>query len=285
MAILSTEAQVAAQLRAMRAERFELLLLVLGDEREGSMLTLTSEGILSRLSWLKARNANGVNVNIRPTSSHLILLDDLRGSEIDRMRKEGFVPSVVVETSPNNFQAWLDCGVDLNEVEATIAPQLLALRFQSDVAAAGRRHAGRLAGFTNRKASRRLPNGLYPFVRLHHARASVFPKAKALREETKGEIERRIIELAAPAPPVPLWRTPAKQKSIVDFHGDPRYGGDLSRADYAFAIYGHSHGMSEVEMIEAILTRDMRKKGNAVAQRKYAAYTVRRARKRAAPPK
>jgi hypothetical protein len=284
MAVLTTEAQVNAQLRAMRAESFELLLLVLDEGREGSMLTLTADRILARLSWLKARNANGVNVNIRPKSSHLVLLDDLATRQIEKMRENGFQPSVVVETSPDNFQAWLDCGEDLSDEEATAMAQLLARRFQSDVRAAGRRHAGRLAGFTNRKPNRRLPNGLYPFVRLHHATAGVFRHAAALRDEARQQIEAKAKQPAAPVPAVPFWTSRSKLKSIVDFHNDVRYGGDLSRADYAFAIYAHSHGLSDSEIVDAILARDMRKKGNAAAQKRYALYTVRRARRNAVPP-
>ena len=70
---------------------------------------------------------------------------------------------------------------------------------------------------------------------------------------------------------------------IARFHADPRYGGDLSRADFAYAIYAAAHGVSTADIEEAIFSRDMSKKGNQGAQRRYARYTVHRAGKRAQP--
>ena len=46
------------------------------------------------------------------------------------------------------------------------AAKELAKRFGGDLSSADWRHFGRLAGFTNRKHERVLPNGLGPFVRL-----------------------------------------------------------------------------------------------------------------------
>jgi hypothetical protein len=40
----------------------------------------------------------------------LSLIDDLTAEGIERMKAEGFEPAVVVETSLNNFQAWLNHG-------------------------------------------------------------------------------------------------------------------------------------------------------------------------------
>src|SRR5216683_8011569 len=49
--------------------------------------------------------------HIRPAGTHsLSLIDDLTADAIERMRADGFEPAVVVETSPNNFQAWLNHG-------------------------------------------------------------------------------------------------------------------------------------------------------------------------------
>jgi hypothetical protein len=265
-----TEGQVRAQLRAMRSERFELLLLHFGDKTQGSIITCTPDEIVQRLSWLKAQNVKGQNINIRPTGTHLSLLDDLTLEQVSTMEKTGYQPSVIVETSPNNYQAWLDHGRDLSDDEATAYARILAEQLGSDVGAAGRRHAGRLAGFTNRKPSRRLNNGLFPFVRLHFAKVRTFEASSTLTLPTPPK----------PIPPSqPRFTSPKRLKTIQQFHDDARYQGDYSRSDFAFAIYAHSHNMDEQQIIESILARDMSKKGNAVAQRKYAQYTSRRARK------
>ena len=38
------------------------------------------------------------------------LVDDLTVAAVQKMKNEGFTPALVVETSPGNFQAWLDHG-------------------------------------------------------------------------------------------------------------------------------------------------------------------------------
>ena len=65
--------------------------------------------------------------------------------------------SAVVETSPDNFQAWLNHGQVLDAVTSTLAAKALAKRFRGDPSSADWRHFGWLAGFTNPKRERRLP--------------------------------------------------------------------------------------------------------------------------------
>jgi hypothetical protein len=265
-----TELQVRRQLEAMRTQHFELLLLEFHEDgRRGANLPLTFDQIMRRVPWLRAQNVKGQNINIRPMGNHLSLLDDLTREQVERLEGTGYEPCVVVETSPENYQAWLDHGRELNEEEATVFSRILAETAECDVRAAGRRHAGRLAGFTNRKEKHRQPNGLYPFVRLHLAKQRVFTKASGLELP------------AAPAAPILPIPSSREEKTIEEFHNDPRYGGDYSRSDFAYALYAHSHGIDEATIIASILQRDLRKKGNEVSQRRYAKYTSDRARKKA----
>ena len=60
-------------------------------------------------------------------------------------RSEGFAPTVVLETSPGNFQTWLDHGQVLPRDLSTLAARELALRFDGDSSSADWRHYGRLA--------------------------------------------------------------------------------------------------------------------------------------------
>jgi hypothetical protein len=256
----------------MRADSFELLLLEFTDDDiKASMMTnISVERVIGLIPLLRARNAAGININIRPTGTHLSLLDDLSSDDLTRLLATGYEPCVVVETSPKNFQAWLDHGRDLSEDEATDFARQLAVVANGDLGAAGRRHAGRLAGFTNRKQKYRNEDGQFPFVRLTYANSRTFTKASSMQ----------IQELPPPKPPtrIPLStpRTTAL-RTIEQFHADPRYQGDLSRADFAYAIYAHSHNISEQTIIDNILQRDMRKKGDQRAQRRYAKYTSARA--------
>lgn len=50
----------------------------------------------------------------------LSLLDDLTAEAIERMKAEGFEPAFVVETSPNDFQVWLNHGEILSVAMSTV---------------------------------------------------------------------------------------------------------------------------------------------------------------------
>jgi hypothetical protein len=88
------------------------------------------------------------------------------------MKADGFEPAVVVETSPNNFQAWLNHGLVLDATMSTRAAKHLAERFGGDPSSADWRHFGRLAGFTNPKPERKLSSGMRPFARLRSAKGA-----------------------------------------------------------------------------------------------------------------
>ena len=68
------------------------------------------------------------------------------------------------------------------------AAKELAKRFGGDLSSADWRHFGRLAGFTNRKPERLLPNGLAPFVRLRQCEGRIYDAAHEFLR--RGEITR-----------------------------------------------------------------------------------------------
>ena len=147
------ERLVRAQLRAMGCERFDL-----GIRRDaGEMIFREAQGTIEieeAIKWLRHENAKGAHIYIRPAGTHsLSLIDDLAVESIERMKAEGFEPAVVVETSPNNFQAWLNHGQVLPAAASTRAAKQLVERFGGDPSSADWRHFGRLAGFTNPKPS------------------------------------------------------------------------------------------------------------------------------------
>jgi len=67
------------------------------------------------------------------------------------VKAEGFESAVVVETSPNNFQAWLNHGRVLDAAASTRAAKALVERFGGEPSSTDWRHFGQLAGFTNPK--------------------------------------------------------------------------------------------------------------------------------------
>jgi len=66
-------------------------------------------------------------------------------------------------------------------------------------------------------------------------------------------------------------------KSIESFRSDPRYGGDGSRIDLAYALYAFSRGASESQVEAAIASRDLSHKGTERRQKDYITRTVRKA--------
>ena len=96
---------------------------------------------------------------------------------------------MVVQTSPNNFQAWVKHPEVLDKETSTAAARALAQRFGGDPGAADWRHFGRLSGYTNRKDKYKGSDGLYPFVRLMESSGTEYEKGKefltAVRTQTR----------------------------------------------------------------------------------------------------
>jgi RepB DNA-primase from phage plasmid len=119
---------------------------------------------------------------------------------------------------------------------------LLAERFGGDPGSADWRHFGRLAGFTNPKPNRRLVSGLQPFARLLEASGAVYRQAPERIAEVRAALAGELVDQTSGAIDgagqggsrlVPL-------RPLEEFHSDPRYGGDLHRADLAWARHAAS---------------------------------------------
>jgi hypothetical protein len=181
---------VSRQLGAMPARNYDIRLIHCLTRRPfpGERLWSTSQ-ILdeSTLRFLRARNREGFDVYFRPSADHqnagyiLVDLDGTPPAVLTTMRANGHEPCVVVETSPGHWQAWIRaCDQPLAPALATLVARHLAQLYQGDRASADWRHVGRLAGFTNRKPKRRLPNGWPPWVRLQTAQLCLASHGEAL---------------------------------------------------------------------------------------------------------
>jgi hypothetical protein len=270
-----TKSVVAKQLRAMGCELFEIGVL----HRDGRMVLRSgwnAERIDSALNWLRRENARGAHIFVRPAGAHaLSLVDDLSAEAITRMTNGGFEPSLVIETSVRNFQVWLNHGRTLpDRTFSTLVAKELARRFGGDPSSADWRHFGRLAGFTNQKPKRRLPSGLPPFVRLRQAEGSPYRGAREFLQEVKSIAEKERAERPARTTP----RSTSIQESVrplAEFQMDPRYGGDLHRADMAWALHAATRGLSEQRIRDQILlARDLSKKGGLQRQLDYTRRTA-----------
>jgi len=145
---------------------------------------LSAENVLSRLSLLKAHNARGAHIYIRPAGEHRFsVLDDLNSDSVAQLTGDGLEPCAVVETSPGNFQAWLKHDDVYPAPMSTFIAQNLAKRYGADLSAADWRRFGRLPGFTNCKPKYRRDNSLYPYVLLRSATGVRFRQGAYVRLE------------------------------------------------------------------------------------------------------
>jgi len=217
---------------------------------------------------LLASGEKRLNVIVRPIAPpalSLIQLDDLNVSKLDRVSGFSFI---VLETSPENFQAWLavtDASPDtIRRIKKAAG---------ADLNASG---ATRLAGSYNFKP-KYAPK--YPRVRLH----SVAP----LRTVTVEELDLAgLIGPEAPMPSTPR-HTPARRRrhrllvwpSYARCLADaPRAknheGKDRSAADFTFCLISIDRGWS----VEATANRLMAESEKAkAAGYNYALFTVQRA--------
>jgi hypothetical protein len=281
-----TSEAVRHQAAAMGSGVFEIGLFK-PDAMDGEPVMLPrvwdTDALLRSTGWLRNQNREGRNVYIRPKGEHdLSLVDDLSRDAIRAMKHAGFAPALVVETSPDNFQAWLKHPGQLSKQLGTAAARSLSERFGGDTKAADWRHFGRLAGFTNRKEKYRNPEtGLHPFVKLIEAPGAVYPEAERFladvrksveREQQEKQYLRNAVQVAADR----LHRESAL-KSIEAFRSDPRYGGDGTRVDLAYGIYAFSRGASAPQVEAALRSRDLSHKGGERRQRDYVERTIKKA--------
>ena len=272
------------QLTAMAADLFEIGLFNPDPgPKEAVMIPRVwgAETILKSMPWLRLQNRDGRNIYVRPKGEHhLSLVDDLTKDALSLMKAGGFNPALVVETSPNNFQAWLKHSERLSKEVGTAAARALAEKFGGDRGAADWRHFGRLAGFTNRKAKYLdARTGLYPFVRLIEAEGRVYAEADRFLAGVKNDVARqnadreRVREQVAKIPPT----LPKNLKSIEAFRADSRYAADGTRIDLAYAVYAFAHGATPTEVAAALRSRDLTHKGNERRQNDYVERTIKKA--------
>lgn len=224
--------------------------------------------------WLQAKNSQGYDIYVAPGHAEnlgIVLLDDMTKDDVERMSREGFRPASVIETSKDNYQAWVRVSDDsLTKEEGTAVAEVLARAYGADPDAADWRHVGRLAGFTNRKAKHVQPNGMSPFVFLRYSKAGVAERGPQLVDAVRKMLEKR--EAAEPDFVVDTeQRIAAIRRSHNGYSDDPysffqhhaalletrcrKPDGsvDWSDVDYGAAAEMIKHGFSQDEAISAML--------------------------------
>jgi len=105
------------------------------------------------LAWVRAENAHGADIYIRPARSHawpLVFLDDVAQSLA--LEVAGSSGGLAVRTSPEGgCHLWLPTGEALDEEGRRDRQRWLAQQLGADPASTSGEHLGRLAGFRNWK--------------------------------------------------------------------------------------------------------------------------------------
>jgi hypothetical protein len=177
---------IRRQIGALSVAEFEV---GIRDIKTGQMTIQqwTSRQLEDAVSWLKFKNTEGNDIYIRPARSiehGFVLLDDLKKDALNQMIGDGFTPAAIIETSSDNYQAWvkLSSGPLSGELRK-LAARELAQRYDADLNSADSVHFGRLAGFTNRKPERVRSNGQQPYVLAHDCSGFLATAAPALLQQ------------------------------------------------------------------------------------------------------
>lgn len=143
------------------------------------------------INFLKMKNAQGFHIYCRPKSWRYILIDDLSREQLKPLAE--IKPCLLVETSPNNYQAWIKLSkIPESREQALCICQEIALKFNADISSAEPDHLGRLVGFINCKPQYQ-KDGKYPFVILHKykERISSFIQSNDFKAQVKDQVKHR----------------------------------------------------------------------------------------------
>lgn len=133
-------------------EKFNLAVLKKG--MVGHNLPRRAGEVVGVAGWAWAQNLEGLNVYFRPSSQAwpFIFLDDLDKKTATAIEKK--YTSLVLETSQDNHQAWVQTSQILAVSQRAMVQKLVAAKVGADPGSTSGDHFGRATGFLNRKPGR-----------------------------------------------------------------------------------------------------------------------------------
>jgi len=279
-----TRNAVERMLGALDAPAYDLGVLSKRGMLPG-LANCTVQAVLARIPLLKAHNARGAHIYIRPAGEHrYTVLDDLSAEAVERLAADSYEPCAVVETSSRNFQAWLKHSAVYSAALSTFVAQTLASRYGADPNAADWRRFGRLPGFTNCKPKYRQENGLFPYVLLRSSSGLEFSAAARFRLEMTRlyqlhEQQREARTALHQARPVPASSPPAYQSlSLERFRNAAKFHDRPAAADIAFCVAAISLRMPDDAIAAALDTNYLSSDPNPSRRATYIRRTMTKAR-------
>lgn len=153
--------------------------------------TYSTYQFMHATAYLRAKNAQHCHIYGRPLSTRFVLVEDLDDDAVCAMDTAGLSPSVIVETSKANYQAFVTVAPhDMPVPLAAAVARILALDYGGDLGSAKAFQLGRLPGTTNRKEKYE-KDGMYPWTRLVRAKPRPAIAGAALLERAERELRSR----------------------------------------------------------------------------------------------
>ncbi|MCA8292058.1 RepB family DNA primase [Burkholderia vietnamiensis] len=164
-----------------------------GDEPEKFH---TADEVRNMIPTLARHNARGFDVYLTPIDKahHYVLIDDTTPAKLDRMKADGYEPTLVQQSSANNLQAVLKIDRQDRKDEQSLANNVVQNLNQTygDPHLSGVIHPFRMAGFSNKKAGR---GDAFTKV-LESQGGHVDPKATQVLDERREAVEQARIAAA-----------------------------------------------------------------------------------------
>jgi hypothetical protein len=207
-------------------------------------------------------NARGNDIYIRPEREHargLVLLDNLSPAALAKLERDARGPALTIETSRENYQAWVRVPGRASEAERGEIGQRLSREYDAGPASISPRQYGRLAGFTNQKEIHRDPEGLPPFTLLRSATGRAAEDGELLLRQATRSL-REQARAASRARPTPALSSRAAaqnvERAIEIFRGRFAELGqsidDRIRCDFGAAVTLVDRGFDRATIAQAI---------------------------------
>ena len=220
------------------------------DKQDGITQGFTPQEIEQRTPAMQRLQRRGEDLYYTPLSDkkHHILIDNMNQEKLDRLRRDGYQPAAVLESSPGNYQAIITVQKLETSHDRTVGNRLTERlnREYGDHKLSDCIQPHRAPGYKNLNPKHQGEDGSYPVVRLIEAERRACAKTQALSSQIDAEYQgQAALKSQAPARTAePALGLAAASNSAIDAYQRhyrdvlKRQRGkvDLSRVDSMIAV-------------------------------------------------
>jgi hypothetical protein len=229
------------------------------DKEGGVSAGFTPQQIAGHTAEMQRLQRRGENIYYTPLSAtnHFILVDDIDKASWERLRRDGFSPAVVLESSPGNYQAILKVPKLGARYDREIGNALtLALnRKYGDPKLSGAVHPHRAPGYQNRKPAHQRDDGTYPTVALVASDGGECERALTLSRQLASQLERSVAR-----PSMPPKNIPALEGELTV---SARRALDACRRHHSDVLKRHGDASVDFSRVDAMIAVRLRVTGHA----------------------